>query len=930
MHVGSDFGARNPMRFEKVVIHGFGPFPGTQTINFHELSNAGLFLMTGPIGAGKTTMLDAICFALYGETTGEGQAAGALDGRSGAELRCSRATSDQETKVELIFRVKDSVYKIERSPEYFRPKLRGEGDTREPASVNLYQWVASDGTEGYRGTNDSQPEYLSSNVANIHSRWRPICSKRAEVATEIEKITGFDAQQFRRVILIPQGRFRDVLISAHDSRQDLLKKIFKTEVFERFSIKTLELEQARKLVWREQQRSLEDLLTPFAWTEGMPGEAIEARIVSELQTARDKLVSTKSQKLDWTNKLAIANQALGEAEYIKKLCESIQAEEGLLETANRLLQELAPVRSELERGKAAAPLAQSLQDFRQIEDQIAKDNAILDEFQKESQEAIDTEKRTIAEFQSACIKFKQVESIDQNLGQIAERLQQAEQVRKRSTQAQGEVQSAKEALKKTQDELVALEAKLAKAAQETEQSKSNHEAALKRYHDASAARLAAILIPGIPCPVCGSPDHPKPTVSSELIPSEDELKELNASATKAQKEFEKLKLETATNGEQLKSQQQLLKNAQQRLDDAPPIPDVAAMKEEKRQLEESREEITQLKITKERESQLASKEVERVKLAIAACEAKIRANQELASKGREVFRALLSDSSFDSESEVEAAFRDPKWISETDQKISEATKNAASASSRLEGLRTNLGSRPVPDLGEMHRARSAIENSLQQVELEYTNAQRSVESLTRFQTQYLERSRKTSVAEKAYQTALSLSQMVNGKRPGENRLSLHSWILASVMEQVLSQATAILRTMTRNRYELIRSTRESGGASQKGLDIDVLDTWHGTVRPARTLSGGETFLASLAFSLALAQTAATYQGGRPLDTIFIDEGFGSLDAESLEVAIQALTTLRDQGRVVGVISHVEEMQRSIGTQLCFNRNGEHVKIEAVL
>ncbi|MBM4057646.1 MAG: SMC family ATPase [Planctomycetes bacterium] len=163
--------------------------------------------------------------------------------------------------------------------------------------------------------------------------------------------------------------------------------------------------------------------------------------------------------------------------------------------------------------------------------------------------------------------------------------------------------------------------------------------------------------------------------------------------------------------------------------------------------------------------------------------------------------------------------------------------------------------------------------------------------------------------------------MVTGQAHAVERLSLHRWVLGAVLEQVVAHATVILRQMTRGRYELVRAEPATRSVAA-GLDIDVLDHWTGTCRGARTLSGGETFLASLALSLALAKTAEEHQGGRRLETVFIDEGFGALDAETLEYALVALQGLRAEGRVVGVISHVEEMQRSIPVQLRLVRHGD--------
>jgi len=907
------------MRFEKLTIHGFGPFPKTETIDFGKLSAAGLFLITGPIGAGKTTMLDAICFALYGQTTGEGQASGALDGRSGTELRCSRSAPDQETKVELIFRVKDSFFKIERSPEYNRPKRRGEGTTRTPASVNLYRW---------NSPKTFSPSELESG-ADQHLNWQPISSRIADVASEVESITGFNAEQFRRVIVIPQGRFRDVLISPHDARQDLLKKIFGTEVFERFSIRTIECEQRCKAAWMDHQRSFDDLLAQFPWTTGLTSEEIQNRIDVDLQSAQEQLTSTEIHKNEWATKLAESNRALGEAQAIERLCESIRLEEGKQHKAGLELRELERIRPEWENAKAAALVADKLNRCRSLERQREQDSAALGASVTRSIEVKQHSEDKQLNLQKANKEFEKVGEIDRQLGQIADKEQQAHQDKKRWEQAAQAVKKATACAAKTTEEGKLLQRQLPNAEKALAESKYKHDSAIARFHAGSAARLAATLASREACPVCGSHEHPNPAISSERIPSEDELKLLQDAMNCANEELQRLSVAIATTREQELHTQQAIVAAQTTLSETPPPPDISKLIHESQALRSLRDGLVKAKERAEGEAIAASEQLNKIELEIARKKAAIETLQSQSTIARNELDSALSVSSLKTEAAVDAATRETQWISKVDRELTNATQALQSSTSSLDALRSTLGDRKQPDMKQLEANHASIGSALLEIENTNATAKQLRDSLSTFKRQYAERYKQKVAAEQEYQTALALSQMVNGKTPGGDRISLHSWVLASVMEQVLAQATNILRHMTRGRYELIRSTNTSGGTGQKGLEIAVSDTWNGTTRPARTLSGGETFLASLALSLALAQTAASYQGGRPLETVFIDEGFGSLDAESLEAAVSALTSLREQGRVVGIISHVDEMRRTIGTQLRFTRIGETVQTEII-
>ena len=241
----------------------------------------------------------------------------------------------------------------------------------------------------------------------------------------------------------------------------------------------------------------------------------------------------------------------------------------------------------------------------------------------------------------------------------------------------------------------------------------------------------------------------------------------------------------------------------------------------------------------------------------------------------------------------------------------------------------DLAGRTAPDLAALETAQAEAVAALERCRAADEQARRQVDDRELLAAAHAAIAARLAAVEADFATASRLQQMVSGTAHAGERMSLHRWVLGAVLEQVVAQATVLLRQMTRGRYELLRSQAAGDRNSLAGLDIDILDVWTGTRRSARTLSGGETFLAALALSLALAKTAEAHQGGRRLETVFIDEGFGSLDAETLDYALTALHSLRDEGRVVGVISHVEEMQRTIPVQLRLLRRGETTTTEIV-
>jgi len=897
------------MRFHALAISGFGPFAGDEAIDFDRLGSAGLFLLAGPTGAGKTTVLDALCYALFGETTGEGQAKGSIDGRSGAELRCTRSTADQKTKVDLAFSVGGRTYRVERNPEYERAALRGGGIAREAAKAVLYRRTDA--------------------AVETPGEWEPIATKVRDVNERVHEVTGFTADQFRRVIVIPQGRFRDVLVSSGEAREELLKRIFGTDSYERFesivSGRRTTAQSAHDTVRRER----EVLLQGHDWSAGMDDALVAAALLERTQAAAEKAAAMAVRLGDVAQQHTAATEALGQAREIERLARALKAAQDRDRRAKEELARRAPDRATLEAAIGAREPARLLHEWRMLAGQHAA--AVAAEREREeaaAAAAVIVTGRTTTRDQAEQAHARTAE-IGQRLGEITANLADAETVGERFAAVQKAVATAEAREGAASKESVVAAAAACAAADELEHTETNLVDATSRYLAGTAARLAAGLADHAACPVCGSLEHPRPAEPAEHALTEVALEELRNQQLAARTKSDAATKAAAADQAALAAAEAATKAARTALAATPPPPDVTALVEEKLALEKTRADLdaTLRKARAALDEALAAAKQEDEKLAGARVAAGLFGEKATAARG--LFDTALSNSRFVTADDLAAAERDEATIESLTAALAAADREVTAASDAATAAVAAVDGRPEPDVAAVEARQRQLAEELERVRFDDELARARLQEARDLGERHAELAGRSAAAEVAFQTAQRLHQIVSGMAHAEDKVSLHRWVLGAVLEEVVAEATVMLRDMTRGRYELVRAESAGDKKSLAGLDIDVLDAWNGTRRPARTLSGGETFLASLALSLALARTAERHQGGRRLETVFIDEGFGSLDAETLEYAMATLASLRDEGRVVGVISHVDEMQRAIPAQLRIVRRGEAVHTEIV-
>jgi exonuclease SbcC len=896
------------MRFEQLNIEGFGPFPSRQEINFARLNQAGLFVMAGPIGAGKTTLLDAICYGLYGETTGQEQ----RDGRTGTDLRSAHAKPGQETSVEVVFQLGHRRYRVKRNPEYLRAKLKGDGLTKTAASAELFQWE-------------------DSNEPGGEGSWSLLKNRTKEVDAMIEELTGFTADQFRRVVVIPQGRYRDVLIADHKERQELLQRIFRTEVYDRFTQIAKEASRSFGESVQVEQGRRAALLSAHAWTVGKTDQEILDAMKIEIQQSTLALAKLDARLGVLADQKQGVDQQLGAGRSLKQLFNKLrELDREKLELTSKLAQHES-IRGEIKTAERA------MEPYRRLKDRdaalakvaiVEKELSTLVSLRASSEQRLS---EAMLANQDASIWKKRLDEGRERLGQAKERLKNHQEEWQRLQRARQDVQAVHAALQGAESEGEKMGANVKKLEGLAGEADFRWKEAQIRFEQQTAGRLAQNLIDGEPCSVCGSRHHPRlARVDGDLVTGE-QLEALELEKNKQHQRYEKERQSIAEWTVRVEEKRKAYEEAKARLSAMPEVLDPSEMKEAvNRQIIENEAMDTQIK-ERSQAVEICQKNHDNDKGQVEAKESALATLTESARDAAREWEEVLRASGMGSEAEVRSAYREPRWIEESQAKCRQIEEDTSRNESQRMLVIGQIGDQKEPELEALEMERKRLVEQLEEANRDKSNASGALKNLESLQVSFCSYLADVAEKQKKARIAKELYEMVSGQVTGSDRVSLHSWVLGTVMGDVETNATTLLRQMSGGRYELRRAGQDTGskGGGQKGLEFSVLDQQTGAERPARTLSGGETFLASLAVSLALAETASAFHGGRPLDTIFIDEGFGTLDMESLEAAIKALQMLHKHGRVIGVISHVEELQRTIPAQIRFHKSGQGSRVELV-
>ncbi len=1017
------------MRPVILTLSAFGPFPRRETIHFDTLGQHPLFLINGPTGAGKTTILDAICFALYGETTGAE--------RSGKEMRCDHADPAQMTEVTLVFDLAGERYKIRRIPDQPRPKARGEGTTEQSAEAQLWR-LGEGGTEGLL-----------------------VPRKITEANEKIMGLTGLSVAQFRQVMVLPQGKFRELLLADSQNREAIFRQLFQTHTYTRLEDTLRDKANALKKEIGDLKQKQAGILAAAGLEsiEALNNEcaAISTQVAKakEIQVAAEKQLNQQQIQLQQATALEKQFQAF---EAAQKALSALHEKKALVDQQTAQLQnasvarELEPVylrclerkaewekaqkslllqqqhcEKALEQLKMAAAGEQEMTEKKQTLEKLQQEIAVLEGYRTRHQQWLEAQKRLIqakdllkkseseAEIlQKTLLELKaQREKLDQDIKGLEIAVRDAPLKRIAFEKCSERLERA-QALIQQESLLLELQKKMlvAKTAFQEQENEYGEVVRLRKmlevaWQQGQAALLAQELKEGEPCLVCGSLAHPKPLPQAFDVPSNEDL------AAVRLREEERMKARDAFR-EKFASCESELKVAEAKRDalqnnrDGEVAPSIAQCKTEHQSLQQEMRVLTQKaseypkrqealdqlqKKTRSLEAEFEKKQQDfslcKSDLAAASVDFKNkeaelpeayrvagRLEQVIAQsvKSRDDLSRLIQSAerahqqARENRTAAEAANTAAAQVF-SDAALRYETSQAAWAShlekSAFESLPSFLAARCTKDVfealqktvrdhqdqqmlaeKEFSEKKKAIEGqncpemavltSLQEAaEKEKETAVRAFHAAEHRQIQLttlLEKLqnhiKKESALEKTYGVVGKLSEVANGKNP--HNLSLHRFVLSVLLDDVLIEAGLRLSQMSRGRYQLLRRETVSDGRSKSGLDLEVSDAFTGKVRPVSTLSGGESFMAALSLALGLSDVVQAYAGGIRLDTLFIDEGFGSLDPEALDDAILTLIDLQAAGRMVGIISHVPELKERINTRIDLIAGRDGSRIECVI
>lgn len=901
----------------KLIISAFSSYAGRVVLDMDKLGKNGLYLITGETGAGKTTIFDAITFALYGKPSG--------NNRSADMLRSQYADPDTPTEVELTFEYDGEIYKIRRNPQYDRPSKRGGGFTPQKAEAEL---TYPDGR---------------------------VVSKLRDVDCAVREIMGVDREQFSQIAMIAQGDFIKLLTATTENRQEIFRKIFGTGKYQEIQRKIRDSFSAVKKECEAASASIRQYICGAVCGEECPfadelTKAKNSEISAEdTQNVINEIIKLDSEKENQLNeRLSAADKAIEAlTESITKADEYKKAQEELASAVAahaKAKEEFAELEKILDAERKKQPETEKInRDLALIEAELPEYDE-LGEANKSLFEANTRIKSDSAQKEQLTAQLKLLSKKAEELSDELKSLENAGELRERLNGEKSVAEAKREkllTLRSRLSEYEGLEEKLTtvqdfyiKAYKKAEKCAEIYNAQYKAFLDEQAGILAAVLSEGKPCPVCGSTSHPCAAEKSENAPTEAELKQseksyldakdaaaaASAAAAKARGEADTVKnsaqkaLEDVAEGTEF---EKAADTAEEMLNETEAEISLLNKKiaDENKRIAR-RKELMELVPSEQKKIHSAEAEIAAINESLAASEILKKSTE---TRIEQLSAKLRFESAAAARAEI-TALRETltemrKALEAAEKRCRDCENNISSLSGTIAQLEKQLSEGCETDVSAQKEQRAELTAK----RAEMLNLQKAVHAriLTNTSTLASITGKLTEQAalEKKYGAVKALSDTANGSLIGKEKVMLETYVQAAYFEKIIHRANYRLRIMTSGQYELRRRHEAENNRSQSGLELEITDYYNGTVRDIKSLSGGESFKASLALALGLSDEIQSYAGGIKLDTMFIDEGFGSLDENSLQQAINALAELTGETRLVGIISHVSELKRKIDKQI---------------
>lgn len=881
----------------KIKISAFGPYKNCIDIDFEKLGESGIFLITGDTGAGKTTIFDSISFALFGEVSGSN--------RPVPSVRSDFADNDTETFVELEFTHKNKKYKIRRNPAYERTKKRGEGTTKTSADASL--------------------EYDDK-----------VISGTKNVDIKIEEILGINSKQFKQISMLAQGEFLKILFAESKDRTEIFRRIFDTDIYNQIAkrladktrIAKAELEQLKdyfainssNIVWKDGIQSvqpkdvnelfIQEILEKLQQEIKINSEQFEKcqEQISKQSDENSKMEKEITAQKDKNDKIDRCQKLQEEQKVLQEKQEDIKQKEILIQKSQEIINKILPKEDKK----------------KELEKEILQKQKVLQDIS----EKIELGKKKKE-------KFKQILEL---IEIIKVQFQKYSELKDGKTELEDKIKKLQVIIKEQENKKIASE-NAQKLEAEWEKLSTEVLEKEKEFFREQAGILAEKLKENEPCPVCGSLHHPNLAIKSTSVLTKEELDNLKEKEEKSRKT-----LTDATNKvTEINSKiETLIKEFGEK-------PDVELYNKKYAEISEELEkaynqlndnykkimlkdiviESFEYDIFKEKITNKISKEREEfLKLQTQQEENKKQIDELLQKKekAQNDYQNTLKELGFENEEQYKKSVLNNLQIEIFSKEIEKYKTDVTINATKLEEIQKEIKGFEKVDLTakiqEFNNKKQELENMRKQ-QMEY---HRIFENNNRILVDLQTNSKKLDSKIKEFTMVEDLSKIANGTVYGKRRIEFEQFVQASYFDMVIIEANKRLLKMTDNRFLLVRKESSERVSDKIGLELEVIDNYNGKRRDVKSLSGGEAFKAALSLALGLSDVIQSYSGGIVVDTMFIDEGFGSLDTESREQAINTLNQLTDNHKLIGIISHVTELKERIDKKIIVTKSTEGSKI----
>lgn len=852
----------------KLTMSAFGPYAAVAEVDFSRFEDQGVFLITGDTGAGKTTIFDGISYALYG------LASGGKKRREGKTFRSDFASMKHETYVEFVFSHRDKKYRITRNPDYERAKQRGTGTTKKAANA-LFECIDTD--------------EVVSGVEKVDKR--------------VKELIGLDQNQFSQTVMIAQGDFLKILNAKSEDRKQLFQKLFHTGDFEwiqkqmkeKNDVALRKLEQIKDSISME--RSHIYIEETFEKKEELKDYLADAISTAQMMPLLDEMVQFQREKY---------NVCLKEKESIEKRVKQMEEEYIWKEADNKNLARLEKLKMQQVDLEGKASEIAKLQNTLEIAKKAGELEPLEALLLRSKKEVAAEEKRLEAEKEN-------FETLTANLPELEKRWKVAQTEAEKvdsMTQRILAITDALEVLKQYHALMKQLEKqqrKMQVLLADSKEKDLQYFHVKERYYGSQSGLLALELEQGRPCPVCGSLEHPNPAKLQEDAASKEDV-EL---ADKERKAASDLLAQSDRKLSQMKTSMDEQENRLLQLG-IEKERDIEGLELERDVLEKDKARIVKAKEQTEKAYQKASMDHEKAKTIIEELTASLERKQKEGKESEASFYNALREHGFADADAYGAAKRSIAEQKKMEQQIMEHGAKKASLEAQIRDYQEKTAGKTAVDL-------KVLESEKQQLAMELAGVSRKERELEKYletnaQTTKLLHSQYEKLEQQRSECAVisDLYQVISGQRGGaQGKLTFEAYVQQYYFKEVIAAANKRLTMLTDGLFTLRCKPRAKNMRSQSGLDLDVLDRSTGMWRDVSTLSGGESFMASMALALGLSDIVQNQSGQIRLDSMFIDEGFGSLDETALQQAMNLLEKLADGKRLIGVISHVAELKERI-------------------